>query len=208
MQICSFLALLLIVVFPFKNPFQNTLFQFQCFEHFCNFSRTGGLIREMNNANPRWIKLTKVFISVISMRVSLLMTKYSLILFKVLKCCTDKNERTDYRLLIGAHVIKLLIFIFFFLHFRVKYDFLTHLKKFQSVTNIRRIFFKTFFPEDLRPPLFDLQFWRLGCELEKVTSKAQKYLTCCNYNNNIKYQKSHEAQLQTFWCDFLYLLLW
>ena len=57
---------------------------------------------------------------------------------------------------------------------------LTHLGKFQSVrsTNIRSRIFWTF----PHPPRFygrhhlTFKFRRLGCELEKVTSKAQKYL--------------------------------
>ena len=63
-----------------------------------------------------------------------------------------------------------------FLHFRVQYDFLTYLAKFQSITNIRSHSFFTFISENLRPPLLDL-VPRLGCELEKMTSYAQKYRT-------------------------------
>ena len=63
-----------------------------------------------------------------------------------------------------------------FLHFRVQYDFLTYLAKFQSITNIRSHSFFTFISENLRPPLLDL-VPRLGCELEKMTSFSQKYLT-------------------------------
>ena len=47
-------------------------------------------------------------------------------------------------------------FHFFFLHFRVQYDFLTHLAKFQSITNIRSHSFFTFISENLQPPLIDL----------------------------------------------------
>ena len=64
----------------------------------------------------------------------------------------------------------------FFLHFRVQYDFLTYLAKFQSITNIRSHSVFTFISENLRPPLLDL-VPRLGCELEKMTSYEQKYLT-------------------------------
>ena len=64
----------------------------------------------------------------------------------------------------------------FFLHFRVQYDFLTYLAKFQSITNIRSHSFFTFISENLRPPLLDL-VPRLGYELEKMTSFSQKYLT-------------------------------
>ena len=64
----------------------------------------------------------------------------------------------------------------FFLHFRVQYDFLTYLAKFQSITDIRSHSFFTFISENLRPPLLDL-VPRLGCELEKMTSSLQKYLT-------------------------------
>ena len=70
--------------------------------------------------------------------------------------------------------IKFLIFIF--LHFRVQLDLLTHLAKFQSITNIRSHFILTFISENLRPPLINL-VPRLGCEWEKVTSKTQTYLT-------------------------------
>ena len=63
-----------------------------------------------------------------------------------------------------------------FLHFRIQDDFLTHLAKFQSITNIRSLFFWTFISKNLRPPLLDL-VPRLGCKLEKMTSDAQKYLT-------------------------------
>ena len=69
---------------------------------------------------------------------------------------------------------KLLIFIF--LHFRIQYDFLTYLAKFQSITNIRSHSFFAFISENIRSPLLDLAP-RLGCELEKMTSYAQKYLT-------------------------------
>ena len=70
-------------------------------------------------------------------------------------------------------MIKFLIFIF--LHFRVQLDLLTHLAKFQSITNIRNHFILTFISENLRPPLVNL-VPRLGCEWEKVTSKTQTYL--------------------------------
>ena len=63
-----------------------------------------------------------------------------------------------------------------FLHFRVQYDFLTYLAKFQSITNIRIHSFFTFISENLRPPLLDI-VPRLGCELEKITSYAPKDLT-------------------------------
>ena len=58
-----------------------------------------------------------------------------------------------------------------FFTFRVQYDFLTYLAKFQSITNIRSHFF-IFISENLRPPLLDL-VPRLGCELDKKTSYAQ-----------------------------------
>ena len=64
----------------------------------------------------------------------------------------------------------------FFFNFRVQYDFLTYLAKFQSITNIKSRSFFTFISENLRPPLLDL-VPRLGCKLEKMTSYAQKYLT-------------------------------
>ena len=43
-------------------------------------------------------------------------------------------------------MIKFLIFIF--LHFRVQLDLLTHLAKFQSITNIRSHFILTFISEN------------------------------------------------------------
>ena len=98
---------------------------------------------------------------------------------------------------------------FIFLHFRVQYNFLTHLAKFKSITNNmnRSRIIWAFIFENLRPPLLDL-VPRLGCELEKMTSCA-KNLTGRNYNNN-KYRKSQEEQ-QKLWtcssCNFLYLLL-
>ena len=46
------------------------------------------------------------------------------------------------RLKVLSTTIKLLIFIF--LHFRVQYDFLAYLAKFQSITNIRGHSFFTF----------------------------------------------------------------
>ena len=46
--------------------------------------------------------------------------------------------------------------IFIFLHFRVQLDLLTHLAKFQSITNIRSHFILTFISENLRPPLINL----------------------------------------------------
>ena len=71
--------------------------------------------------------------------------------------------------------------------------------------NIRGHSFFTFISDNLQPPLLDL-VPRLGCELEKMTSYAQKYLTGGNYNNN-KYRKLHEEQ-QKRWtcssCNFLY----
>ena len=63
-----------------------------------------------------------------------------------------------------------------FFFFRVQYDFLTYLAKFQSITDIRSHSFFTFISENLQPPLLDL-VPRLGCELEKMTSSLQKYLT-------------------------------
>ena len=96
----------------------------------------------------------------------------------------------------------------FDLHFCVQYDFLTYLAKFQSITVIRSHSFFTFISENLRPPLLDL-VPRLGCELEKMTSSLQKYLTGLHYNNN-KYRKLHEEHVQNLCCslfDFLYLLL-
>ena len=103
-------------------------------------------------------------------------------------------------------MIKFLIFIF--LHFRVQLDLLTHLAKFQSITNIRSHFILTFLSENLRPPLINL-VPRLGCKWEKVTSKTQTYLTGWNYNNN-QHRKLHKEQVQSFCCfsrDFQYLLL-
>ena len=103
-------------------------------------------------------------------------------------------------------MIKFLIFIF--LHFRVQLDLLTHLAKFQSITNIRSHFILTFISENLRPPLINL-VPRLGCKWEKVTSKTQTYLTGWNYNNN-QHRKLHKEQVQSFCCfsrDFQYLLL-
>ena len=46
----------------------------------------------------------------------------------------------------------------------------------QSITNIRSRSFFTFISENLRPSILYL-VPRLGCELEKMTSYAQKYLT-------------------------------
>ena len=54
---------------------------------------------------------------------------------------------------LSAPTIKLLMLIF--LHFRVQYDFLTYLAKFQS-TNIKSNFIWTFIFENLRSPLLDL----------------------------------------------------
>ena len=71
----------------------------------------------------------------------------------------------------------------FVLDFRVQYDFLTYLAKFQSITNNRSNFIWTFISENLRPPLLDLVL-RLGCELEIITSNTQKYLTGWNYDND------------------------
>ena len=65
--------------------------------------------------------------------------------------------------------IKLLILIF--LHFRIQYDFLTYLAKFQSIMNIRSHSFFTFISENLRPPLLDL-VPRRGCESEKMMAYA------------------------------------
>ena len=86
--------------------------------------------------------------------------------------------------------------------------FLHILPNFNPIMNIRSHSFFTVISENLRPPLFDL-VPRLGCELEKMTSYMQKYLTGFNYNNN-KYRKLHEEHVQNFCCslfDFLYLLL-
>ena len=70
-----------------------------------------------------------------------------------------------------------------FLHFRVQYDFLTHLAKFQSIMNIRSHSLFTFISDNLRSPLIDL-VPKLGCGLEKVALNAQKYLTGGNYKNH------------------------
>ena len=64
----------------------------------------------------------------------------------LLKCYYDQN--------IDIHI---------FLHFRLQYDFLTYLTKFQSITNIRSHSFFTFISDNLRSPLLDL-VPRLGCE--------------------------------------------
>ena len=67
-----------------------------------------------------------------------------------------------------------------FLHFRVQYDFLTYLAKFQSITHFGSHSLFTFLSENLRPPLLTALLDlvpRLGCELEKMTSFSQKYLT-------------------------------
>ena len=65
---------------------------------------------------------------------------------------------------------------FHFLHFRVQYDFLSHLAKFQSIPNMRSHSFFTVISKNLRLPLLDL-VPRLGCKSEKMTSDAQKYFT-------------------------------
>ena len=62
---------------------------------------------------------------------------------------------------------------FFYIFVYIVLDFRTHLAKFQSIANIRSHFILTFISENLRPPLINL-VPRLGCEWEKVTSKAQK----------------------------------
>ena len=95
---------------------------------------------------------------------------------------------------------------FIFLHFRVQLDLLTHLAKFQSITNIGSHFILTFISENLRPPLINL-VPRLGCEWEKVTSKTQTYLTGWNYNNN-KYWKSREKQQKLWTCSLCNFLCW
>ena len=68
------------------------------------------------------------------------------------------------------------IFDFNFFTFSCTIRLLTHLAKFQSITNIRSHFILTFISENLRPPLINL-VPRLGFEWEKVTSKTQTYLT-------------------------------
>ena len=86
--------------------------------------------------------------------------------------------------------------------------FLHILPNFNPLRTLEVTLFFTFISENLRPPLLDL-VPRLGCELEKMTSYAQKYLTGLNYNNN-KVRKLHEEHVQNFCCslfDFLYLLL-
>ena len=103
-----------------------------------------------------------------------------------LKCYYDQ--------IIDIHLFYIFVYNMTFLHI------LPNFNPFRS--------FFTFISENLRPPLLDL-VPRLGCELEKMTSYAQKYLTGWNYNNN-KYRKSNKEQ-QKFWtcslCNFLYLLL-
>ena len=99
----------------------------------------------------------------------------------------------------------------------MQYDFLSHLAKFQSIPNIRSHSFFTFISDNLQPALLDL-VPRLGCELEKMTSYAKKYLTGSNYNNNLSIEnlmKSNknfrDKEQQKFWTcsslNFLYLLL-
>ena len=58
--------------------------------------------------------------------------------FRILKCPWDEN------------------FISIFLHFRVEYDLLTHVTKFQSFTANGSIFFFSFLFEISRPPLLGL----------------------------------------------------
>ena len=92
-------------------------------------------------------------------------------------CYTTQSlniTRNSLKTTLSAPTIKLSIFIF--LHFRVQYDFLTHLAKCQSIMNFRSHSFLTFTSDNLRPPLLDL-VPRLGCQLEKMLSYAQKYLT-------------------------------
>ena len=66
--------------------------------------------------------------------------------------------------------------------------FLLILPNFNPLQTLEVSFF-TFISKNLWPPLLDL-VPRLGCVLEKMTSKAQKYLTGCKntspvgYNNN------------------------
>ena len=69
-------------------------------------------------------------------------------------------------------------------------------------------FILTFNSKNLLLPLINL-VPRLGCKWEKVMSKAQKYVTGLNYNNN-PHRKLHEQQVQIFCSfshDFQYLLL-
>ena len=103
----------------------------------------------------------------------------------------------------SAPVIKFVSLIF--LHFRVLLDFLTHLAKFQSIMNIRSHFVLTFNSENLRPPLINL-VPSLGCKWEKVTSKAQKYLTGWNENN--KCSKSREKEQKLWTCSSCNFLCW
>ena len=119
-------------------------------------------------------------------------------------CPTFSSLRNSYAITTLKCYYDQIIDTHFFLHFRVQYDFLTYLAKFQSITNIRSHSFVTFISENLRPPSLDL-VPRLGSELEKMTSYAQKYLTGWNYNNN-KYRILHEEHVQNFCCslfDFL-----
>ena len=69
------------------------------------------------------------------------------------------------------------IFDIHFFHIFVYNMTLLHiLPNFNQLRTLEVILFFTFISENLRPPLLDL-VPRLGCELEKMTSYAQKYLT-------------------------------
>ena len=60
-----------------------------------------------------------------------------------------------------------------YLHFRVEYDLLTHVTKFQSFTAIGSIFFFSFLFEISRPPLLGLVPEVKAQKLQEVTSLAQ-----------------------------------
>ena len=60
---------------------------------------------------------------------------------------------------------------FHFLHFRLQYDFLTHLAKFQSIMNIRSHSFFTFISDNLRPPLPRSKAWLRIRENDVICAK-------------------------------------
>ena len=94
----------------------------------------------------------------------------------------------------------------FFLHFRVQYDFLTYLAKFQAITNIRSHSVLTFISENLRPPLLDhylVANWRKWRHMSKNTSRVEIIITI-SIENWIKSNTNFEHVLRAIFYTYCY----
>ena len=87
--------------------------------------------------------------------------------------------------------------IIIFVHFRAQLDFLTHLAKFQSITNIRSHFILTLYFREFTAPLIINIVPSLLLRMGESDVNGSNIPHSCSYNNN-QHGKLHEDKSKVF----------